>query len=78
MINMPSINKFDLTKQILSFKQDTTDGSLDDTEATNEGTAMESDITAHAIGIFIAYSLVNTYLSQLCKCFYKKTKTSLL
>lgn len=76
MINMPSINKFDLTKQILSYKQDTTDGSLDDTEATNEGTATESDISAHAIGI--ACSLVNTCLSQLCKCFYKKTKTSLL
>jgi len=76
MINIPSINKFELTKQILSYKQDTIDGSLDDTEATNEGTATESDISAHAIGI--AYSLVNTCLSQLCKYFYKKTKTSLL
>ena len=54
-----------------SSKEDTTDGILDDTETANEETAMESDITEHAIGI--TYSLVNTCLSQLCECYYRKT-----
>ena len=50
----------------LSSKQDTTDGTQDDNTAANEETAMESDITERAIRI--AYSLVNTCLSQLCEC----------
>ena len=49
----------------LSSKQDTTDGTQDVNTAANE-TAMESDITESAIRI--AYSLVNTCLSQLCEC----------
>lgn len=50
----------------LSSKQDTTNGTQDDNTAANEETAMESDITESAIRI--AYSLVNTCLSQLFEC----------
>ena len=59
----------------LSSKQGTADGSLDNTETNNEDTAMESEITEHAIGI--AYSLVNTCLSQLCECYCVKNSTFL-
>lgn len=51
----------------ISSKQATIDGSLDNTETNDEDTAMESDISERAIGI--AYSLVNTCLSQLCECY---------
>lgn len=51
----------------LSSKQNATNGSQDDIETANEETAMESDVTERAIGI--AYSLVNTCLSQLCECY---------